>query len=616
MTATSNDAALLPHWDLSNVYPGLESEAFLGAVGELDAFLNDLSDYLDAHQIHSEPAPSTDADALTSLLDGYLDRLNSTLRLFRTLQAYVYAHVTTDSYNTTAQRLLSELEIMGVRLREQTVRFQVWIGSIAERLPQLLERDGVARDHAFYVTELADQSQYLMSETEESLATELSLSGANSWAKLQGTICSQLIVSFPGAAGMSRSEAQPQREQMPIATLQNLRYHNDGEIRRQAFEVEIAAWRSVQQPLAAALNGVKGAVGILDRRRGRSDALHASLDQSRIDRDTLETMLAVMHASFPVFRRYLKAKAARLGKQALPWWDLFAPVGQTERRFTFPEAQEFIVEQFGTFSDRLAQFARRAFGSRWIDAEPRAGKRGGAFCLAIPGVEESRILCNFDGSLDQVFTLAHELGHAYHNECRVGKTTLQRITPMTLAETASIFCENIVTDAVLASAASESEELAVLETFMIGATQIIVDIYSRYLFEKEVFERRAKAELSADDFCEVMLRAQRATYGDGLDERHLHPYMWAWKGHYYRPTLSFYNYPYAFGLLFGLGLYAIYQERGAAFLSEYDGLLSSTGEATATDLAARFDIDIRRPEFWRSSLKAIEVRVERYEALG
>jgi pepF/M3 family oligoendopeptidase len=363
------------------------------------------------------------------------------------------------------------------------------------------------------------------------------------------------------------------------------------------------------------LNGVKGAVGTLDRRRGRTDALHAALDQSRIDRDTLETMLGVMQASFPVFRRYLTTKAARLGKEALPWWDLFAPAGQTERRFTFPEARDFIVEQFGTFSDRLAQFARRAFGHRWIDAQPRDGKRGGAFCLAVPGVEESRILCNFDGALDQVFTLAHELGHAYHNYCRIGKTILQRTTPMTLAETASIFCETIVTDALLASAANAREELAILETFMIGATQVIVDIFSRFLFEKEVFERREKAELSADDFCDIMLRAQRATYGDALDERHLHPYMWAWKGHYYRPTLSFYNYPYAFGLLFGLGLYAIYQERGAAFLPEYDAFLSSTGEATAADLAARFGIDIRRPEFWQSGLKAIEVRVERYQTL-
>lgn len=603
MSSKPSASSSLPHWDLSNVYPSLESDAFSQAVDELKIQLNDLDNYLETHQIASGATPSADAVALAEVIGGYLDRTNATLRLYRTLLAYVYAFVTTDSYNTTARRLQSELEMLGVRNRKQALRFQGWVGCIADILPRILEQEGSAREHAFYLQELAEQSQYLMSDAEESLAAELVLSGADAWEKLQGTICSQLTVSF---------EREGQVEELPITALQNLRYDSDGEVRRRAYEAELATWESVREPLAAAMNGVKGTVVTLNRRRGRTDALHAALDQSRIDRATLETMLGVMQDAFPVFRRYLKAKAVRLGKEALPWWDLFAPVGQVERRFAFPEARDFVVGQFGTFSDRLADFAQRAFDNRRIDAEPRDGKRGGAFCMAVPRVEESRILCNFDGSLDHVFTLAHELGHAYHNECRIGKTMLQRITPMTLAETASIFCETIVTDALLAEASNAEEELTILETFLIGATQVIVDTTSRYLFEKEVFERRAEAELSADDFCDIMLRTQQATYGDGLDERYLHPYMWAWKPHYYRESLSFYNYPYAFGLLFGLGLYTVYQKRGDAFLTEYDALLASTGEGMAADLAARFGIDIRQPDFWQSSLKVIEARVRRY----
>jgi pepF/M3 family oligoendopeptidase len=470
-------------------------------------------------------------------------------------------------------------------------------------LPQVLELEGAAREHAFFLQELAKQSRFLMSQPQESLAAELSLSGANAWQKLQGTVSSQLTVSF---------ERDGDVQELPIAALQNLRYDPDEDVRRRAYEVEVAAWESVREPLAAAMNGVKGAVVTLNQRRGRTDALHSALDQSRIDRETLETMLGVMEDSFPVFRQYLKAKAKRMGKEALPWWDLFAPVGQANRRFTFPEARDFIIQQFGVFSGRLSAFAQRAFDNRWIDAEPRDGKRGGAFCMRLPAVDESRILCNFDGSLDQVFTLAHELGHGYHNECQIGKTMLQKVTPMTLAETASIFCETIVTDALLASASSADEELAILETFLISASQVIVDITSRFIFETEVFQRRAEAELSADDLCDIMLRAQQATYGDGLDQAFLHPYMWAWKPHYYRSTLSFYNYPYAFGLLFGLGLYAIYQERGEGFLALYDALLASTGEDTVADLAARFDINIRQPGFWQSSIRLIEARVARY----
>ena len=235
--------------------------------------------------------------------------------------------------------------------------------------------------------------------------------------------------------------------------------------------------------------------------------------------------------------------------------------------------------------------------------------------MGLPGIGESRILCNFDGSLDQLFTIAHELGHAYHNDCQTGKPELQTVTPMTLAETASTFCETLVTDAALAAAASPAEELSILETFLTGATQVTVDITSRYLFEKEVFERRAEAELSADDFCEIMLRCQAATYGDGLDERYRHPYMWAWKPHYYRTELSFYNYPYAFGLLFGIGLYAEYQQRGQAFLADYQALLAATGEASPADLAARFGIDLRAPAFWEASLAVIGKRIERYISL-
>ena len=235
--------------------------------------------------------------------------------------------------------------------------------------------------------------------------------------------------------------------------------------------------------------------------------------------------------------------------------------------------------------------------------------------MEVPAVDESRVLCNFDGSLDAVSTVAHELGHAYHNECQVGKTVLQTRTPMTLAETASIFCETIVSDAVLANASSKDEKLAVLETSLMSSTQVIVDITSRFLFEKEVFERREKSELSADEFCEIMIQSQKDTYGDGLDDAYLHEYMWTWKPHYYSSTLSFYNFPYAFGLLFGLGLYAIYTKQGASFVSEYESLLASTGEGTPAELASRFAIDIKKPDFWRDSLKMIEQRIDQYVAL-
>jgi pepF/M3 family oligoendopeptidase len=606
---TEADVSSLPHWDLSNIYPGLDSKEFGADVSQLKEQLDDLDTYMSERQISGAGVRPKDTGELAEIIGGFVDRMNDILRRFGTLEAYVHSFVSTDSYNTTAKRLESELEVLGVRLERQGVFFQGWLRTVAEdpdALPAALKHDGSAKDHAFFVTETAEQSKYLMSEAEETLASELSLSGATAWSKLQGVVSSQVKVAL---------ERDGRVEDLPVTVVINLRNDPDEDVRRKAYEAEIKAWESAREPLAACLNGVKGSVITLYKRRGRTDPLHETLDQARIDRETLETLLSAMHDSFPMFRRYWHSKAERLGKPALAWWDLWAPVGRLDRRYGWGEARDFILGQYATFSDRLAALGRRAYDNLWIDAEPRDGKRGGAFCMRVTAVEESRVMCNFDGSLDQVFTIAHELGHAYHNETQKGKTPLQRRTPMTLAETASIMCETIVTDAALAQAADPEEELGILETFLLSASQVIVDIYSRYLFETEVFQRREEAELSADDFCEMMSRAQKETYAEALDPQQLHPYMWTWKPHYYIPSLSFYNFPYAFGLLFGLGLYAIYQERGADFLQDYDALLRSTGEGTAAQLAARFDIDLKAPAFWEGSLKVIEERIDRYVAL-
>ncbi len=599
----------LPHWDMTNVYGGLDSEDFQQALERLETRLDELDVFLEMNQISRTGALPNDAQKAAIIIDTYLEKMNGVLHHYGTIRAYVYSILSTNSYDTTAKRLASETDQYGVRIRRQEVLFRGWLGLLNEQFDAFSEaiKQGTnARQHTFYLYETADQSQFLMSVAEETLAAELNVSGAMAWSRLQNVIRSQLKAPF---------RQNGQDEELPITLIQAFYTHPDEKLRRQAYEVELKAWQRVREPLAACLNGIKGSVITLDRRRNRQDALHQALEQARIDRQTLETMLGAMQASFPIFRRYWFAKARRLGKERLPWWDLSAPVTSRQRPYSYRETMTIILEQFSTFSQSLADFSRQAFEKNWIDAEPRDGKVGGGFCMNIPAVAESRILVNYDGSLDQLMTLAHELGHAYHNHRLEGKTQLQRRTPMTLAETASIFNQTIITDALLAQAANAEEELVFLESFLADSSQVIVDIYSRYLFESEIFDRRVQAELSADDFCKIMLECQQETYGDGLDSRYLHPYMWAWKPHYYNADRSFYNFPYAFGLLFGLGLYKIYQVSGSDFLDQYDLLLSSTGEATAYDLAAQFDIDLHQSSFWHEGLSIVEERVNRYEAI-
>jgi pepF/M3 family oligoendopeptidase len=592
-----------PRWDLSNVYPSLESEEFKAAVEDYKKQVASLEKFF-KNKLSKADAKTKSKD-LAPLVGKAIDQINRIQTLSSTIVPFIYSYVTTDSRDKVAMKTLSEFEQASLPMSQLMTQFTAWLGKIARKLDKVVDKDPSAAAHAFMLREAAEQSKYLMSDAEEALAAELSLSGGNAFGKLQGTITSQLSVDF---------ELDGKTQKMPMPALINLRSHPDEGTRRRAYEAENKAWEDVKETLAACLNGVKGEANTLNKKRGRKDAIHASLDAARMDRKTLEAMLSAMRDSFPTFRKYWHAKAKKIGKEKLAWWDVFAPVGKTDKVYSFEEARDFIVENFGKFSPDLAALAKRAFDNHWIDAEQREGKRGGAFCMGLDGVKESRILSNFDGSFDQVSTLAHELGHAFHNECafQAEKTFLQQLTPMTLAETASTMCETIVTEAVLASTQDPQEELAVLEAQIQNAGQIVVDIYSRYLFEKEVFERREKSELSADDFNDIMERAQKETYGDGLDERCLQKFMWTWKPHYYSSNLAFYNYPYAFGLLFATGLYAIYKQRGAEFVEDYKDLLASTGEETAAKLAKRFGIDITKRKFWDDSLAIIGKHIERY----
>jgi pepF/M3 family oligoendopeptidase len=595
-----------PRWDLSNVYPSLESKEFKAAVEDYKKQVSALEKFF-KNRLSKANAKSK-AKELAPLVGKAIDQINKIQVLSATIAPFIYSYVTTDSRDKVAKKALSEFEQASLPMDQLMTQFKAWLGTIEPKLDKIVTQDESTAAHAFMLREAAEQSKYLMSDAEEALAAELSLSGGNAFGKLQGTVTSQLSVDF---------ELDGKVEKMPMPALINLRSHPDEATRRRGYEAENQAWDTVKETLAACLNGVKGEANSLNKRRGRKDAIHSSLEAARMDRKTLDAMLSAMKDSFPMFRKYFHAKAKKLGKDKLAWWDVFAPVGKADKVYSFDEARDFILENFGKFSPELAAFAKRAFDSHWIDAEQREGKRGGAFCMGVAGVKESRVLCNFDGSFDQVSTISHELGHAFHNECAyvAGKTELQQLTPMTLAETASTMCETIVTEAVLASTKDPQEELAVLEAQIQGAAQVVVDIYSRYLFEKEVFERREQAELSADDFNDIMERAQKETYGDGLDERYLQKFMWTWKPHYYSSGLSFYNYPYAFGLLFATGLYAIYQKRGKSFVEDYKNLLASTGEETAAALANRFGIDITKRKFWKDSLAIIGKRIDRYSEL-
>jgi oligoendopeptidase F len=292
-------------------------------------------------------------------------------------------------------------------------------------------------------------------------------------------------------------------------------------------------------------------------------------------------------------------------------YDLFAPISNDDKKITYEEATSFIIKNFATFSPKLSAYAQMAFENNWIDVEPREGKRGGAFCSNIRPIKESRILTNFTGRLNNVITIAHELGHGYHGDNIFSESVLNSSYPMPLAETASIFCETIVKNAAIDSA-NEKEALNILETSIQGYGQVIVDIYSRYLFETKLFETRKDKTLSVNEINTLMLNSQKEAYGDALDHDYLHKYMWINKTHYYYASRNFYNFPYAFGLLFAKGLYNLYLGDKEAFISKYDTMLRETGKNSIEDTAMIMGIDLTKKEFWTNSLNEIGKEIDKF----
>ena len=580
-----------PRWQLESIYPGFDSAEYAAARAEL----RDLADRLG--KVVSTP-PSDKVDWLGKILQS-LDRAYG---LYGNLAGFVYCAYSVDTRNAAIIKELNALEEAALPLKDAEVRFRNVLSEMAAEIPGLLSANAELSQYAFFVNEQLELASKQMSVAEENLAADLMRPGGDAWGRLQDTLLSNLSWEWEDG------------ERKTVVELRSLAMNPDRAVREKAYRKELEAWQSMEIPIAAALNGVKGFASILDKRRGYGSNLEHAARLSRVTPATVAALTGTIELNLPLFRRYLKAKARLIGVDRCAFFDLFAPVGSSERSFSFDEARQFIVAQFGGFSSELGTFADDACRLKWIDAEPRAGKTGGAYCQSMPLAEESRILLNFDGTFDSLFTMAHELGHGYHGLVLRGAPHLNREYPMTLAETASIFCETIVFNGAVESA-EENERIGILETYLQGATQVTVDILSRFKFESAVFERRSGAELSAEEFSELMLEAQRATYGDGLDNELLHPYMWAVKPHYYSPDYSFYNYPYAFGLLFGLGLYSQYVDDPDGFPRRYRELLEMTGRATANEVTRQAGFDIESNEFWQSGIDRIGERIAEFERL-
>lgn len=572
-------------WNLDALYTGYDTESFrtdFAAIDEDLAAMNELAGRLEQN------TAAVTLKAIIELLSRYQSRVRKVGAYLSLRQSANAADQETVSMNSRFQNKISGAS-------SAAARFSQWIARLD--LDALIAEDALFSEHEFWLREIQTGAAHMLSDEVEDAIGKMELNGSQAWAQLQEYMTSTVAVTLNG-------------EEYTLSSIRNLAYSDDPEVRRAAYEAELKAYDKIKDAVCFALNSIKGEANVVSELRHYDSVLDMTLINSRMSAATLNAMFTAIDEALPKFHQYLSHKAKLLGyTDGLPFYELFALLGKSTRTFTIEEAKDYLITNFNTFSPEVAGIIERAFDEEWIDFFPRKGKVGGAFCCNLPMLKQSRVLTNFDGSLSDVVTLAHELGHAYHGHKIEKHSPLNTRYTMPVAETASTFNETVIMNAAIRDAATTEEKVMLIESSLQDITQVICDIYSRYLFETEVVEKRRNGFLFSADLEEIMLEAQKKAYGSGLDHSRLHPYMWVCKSHYYDAGLNFYNFPYAFGCLFAKGLYAQYQKEGPAFVEKYNRLLEATTISSVEEVAAMAGVDITHPDFWRDSLKIVEAMI-------
>lgn len=576
-------------WSLDILYQGIEDPKYKEDREKLKKLTESIRSFSD-----SQKNKADEEEALLQAID-YLEQYQV---LGNRLGYYLMLR---QSVNTSDSQVVNELNSIEKQFSEASKPMAVihkWIAGI-EDLNKYFEKYPKLKAYEYLLNEMKREAEHLLSDDVEEVIAKLNISAGSAWGSMHSFLTSTLEVEYRG-------------EIITLPQVRNLAHSEDPDVRKDAYEAELKAYEKIMDAISYSLNNIKTQVNTICALRGYQSPLEMTLQQSRMKKKTLEAMLEAIREYLPVFHKYLKHKAKLLGhKKGLPWFDMFAPMGESNTKFTVEDARSYLVKHFRSFSDDLADMVDQAFEEEWIDFYPRKGKVGGAFCENIPFVKQSRILTNFTGPLNDVVTLAHELGHAYHGLQIQDHLPLNVDYSMPVAETASTFNEALIMEAAIKETKGK-EKMALIESQLQDVTQIMCDIYSRYLFESEVFEKVKSGFLFADELKESMLVAQKVAYGDGLDPEYLHPYMWVLKGHYYSESLSFYNFPYAFGGLFARGLYEKYKAEGESFVPKYKALLKATTVKSVEDAAKEAEIDLENPDFWRTSLSSIERLVDEF----
>lgn len=590
------------NWDLESIFPGgSDSEKLKQRMAQLS---KEIHAY---HQAVTTWAPTSDTtDALVQLLQQAEIISNG----FGQCSSFINALLSSNVNDSKAKILSGELYSKLPEYQLASTIFSKKLTEIADDTWAEQMATPELATVAFRLTEIRRDGNELLSEAEENIINTLKLDGLNAWSEHYDTIVASITIPFAQEDG---TEIQLSAGQ----AFNKMMGDPDAAVRQELFEKWEQAWRAKADLFADTLNHLDGFRLSSQKLHGVENYLKEPLEYNRLKQETLDTMWATIQQNKQPIVDFLTRKAQLFGKEKMDWQDQDAPIilgEMQERTYSFDAAAEFIVANFQKFSPKMSEFAQLAFDNAWIEAEDRPGKRPGGYCTSLPETQESRIFMTYSNSVNEVATLAHELGHAFHSSVLWDLPSLNQDYAMNVAETASTFAELIVADATLKEAKTKEEKINLLDAKMQNAIAMFMNIHTRYIFENNFYQARQKGLVSSEQITEMMVAAQKESYLDSLGT--YHPHFWAAKLHFFIDDVPFYNFPYTFGYLFSMGIYAYANQKGANFEDEYIALLRDTASMTTEDLAQKhLQVDLTKPDFWQAGIDMVLNDINEFMAL-
>ncbi|MEN3014790.1 MAG: M3 family metallopeptidase [bacterium] len=557
-------------WGLEQIYPNIK-DVYLDLTNIKNLIL----------QLEQKVEESIEEHQIPDLIKEY----EKLLEKIRKAQSYITCILSIDSLNQEAQKIKGILYEINSSIHYLTIKLEE---IIAKYNPSIEE-------YRFFILKCKENYEHRMTKEEEILYSKLSITSNSEWKSLYNELISNLKVEFEG-------------NKISISELRKNYNSSNRNIREKTYETEIELFKEYEYIFSRILNSVKWDSIIVSQKRKFKSVLEQSLFHNQIDKEILDIVLSVAFENLSIVRRYFYKKAQLLDLEKLEWYDLSAPTEDHEKvEFDFDKAKEFILGNFAEFSQDMYNMALNAFEKNWIDYKPRIGKVSGGFCIYIHD-KQSRILVNYDDSVNSLLVLAHELGHAYHNWLMSQNTFLYRSCPLIMAETASILAETITRNNTLKIFPNLKKQI--LDSYLHTISVVVVDILSRFLFEDKLINIRKERILTSQEICNLMLDSQQEIYLDSLNS--FHPYMWITKPHYY--SSNYYNYPYLLGLLIGLAIYNLYTI-GQISNNQYVEILKNSGKGKPEEVLKSVGLDIRDSSFWQESFKQIEQIIVEFEKI-